>query len=77
MSTIDKQRIAAVRILVDMGYVFLDEWIAPMGRAGRRRRAILARDNAEAPQFRRRSVAPLLPRNAGTARPTLCSRNSS
>ena len=32
MSTIDKQRIAAVRTLVDMGYVFLDEWIAPMGQ---------------------------------------------
>jgi hypothetical protein len=31
MSNIDKQRIAAVRTLVDMGYVFLDEWIAPMG----------------------------------------------
>ena len=30
MSNIDKQRIAAVRTLVDMGYVFLDEWIAPM-----------------------------------------------
>ena len=32
MSNIDKQRITAVRTLVDMGYVFLDEWIAPMGQ---------------------------------------------
>ena len=31
MSTIDKQRIAAVRTLEDMGYVFRDEWIAPAG----------------------------------------------
>jgi hypothetical protein len=32
MSIIDKQRIAAVRTLVDLGYVFLDEWIAPIGQ---------------------------------------------
>ena len=31
MSNIDKQRISAVRTLEDMGYVFLDEWIAPTG----------------------------------------------
>jgi hypothetical protein len=31
MSTIDKQRIAAVRKLEAMGYVFRDEWIAPAG----------------------------------------------
>ena len=31
MSTIDKQRIAAVRTLEAMGYVFRDEWIAPAG----------------------------------------------
>ena len=31
MSTIDKQRIAAVRTLKAMGYVFRDEWIAPAG----------------------------------------------
>jgi len=30
MSNIDKQRIAAVRKLVDLGYTFLDEWIPPM-----------------------------------------------
>jgi len=30
MSNIDKQRIAAVRTLTDMGYVFRDEWIPPM-----------------------------------------------
>ena len=29
MSIIDKQRIAAVRTLEAMGYVFRDEWIAP------------------------------------------------
>jgi hypothetical protein len=33
LCTIDKQRIAALRTLVDMGYLFLDEWIAPMGQA--------------------------------------------
>ena len=32
MSNIDKQRIAAVRTLEAMGYVFRDEWIAPAGR---------------------------------------------
>ena len=31
MSIIDKQRIAAVRTLEAMGYVFRDEWIAPAG----------------------------------------------
>jgi hypothetical protein len=31
MSTIDKQRIAAVRTLEAMRYVFRDEWIAPAG----------------------------------------------
>ena len=31
MSTIDKQRIAAIRTLEAMGYVFRDEWIAPAG----------------------------------------------
>ena len=31
MSTIDKQRIAAVRTLEAMGYVFRDEWIAAAG----------------------------------------------
>jgi hypothetical protein len=31
MSNIDKQRIAAVRTLEDMGYVFRDQWIAPAG----------------------------------------------
>jgi hypothetical protein len=31
MSNIDKQRIAAVRTLEAMGYVFRDEWIAPAG----------------------------------------------
>ena len=31
MSTIDKQRISAVRTLEGMGYVFRDEWIAPAG----------------------------------------------
>ena len=30
MSTIDKQRIASVRILKAMGYVFRDEWTAPL-----------------------------------------------
>ena len=30
MSNIDKQRIAAVRTLEAMGYVFRDEWIAPV-----------------------------------------------
>jgi hypothetical protein len=29
MSNIDKQRIAAVRTLEAMGYVFRDEWVAP------------------------------------------------
>jgi hypothetical protein len=29
MSNIDKQRIAAVRLLESMGYVFHDYWIAP------------------------------------------------
>jgi hypothetical protein len=33
MSNIDKQRIAAVRTLEAMGYVFRDEWIAPAGVA--------------------------------------------
>jgi len=32
MSNIDKQRIAAVRKLVDLGYTFLDEWIPPMSQ---------------------------------------------
>src|SRR5262245_2195788 len=32
MSIIDKQRITAVRTLVDMGFTFHDEWIPPMGR---------------------------------------------
>ena len=31
MSNIDKQRIAAVRTLEAKGYVFRDEWIAPVG----------------------------------------------
>ena len=31
MSNIDKQRIAAVRTLEDMGYVFRDEWIPLAG----------------------------------------------
>jgi hypothetical protein len=31
MSKIDKQRIAAVRALEAMGYVFRDQWIAPAG----------------------------------------------
>ena len=31
MSNIDKQRIAAVRTLEAMGYVFRDEWIPPAG----------------------------------------------
>ena len=33
LSTIDKERIAAVRTLEAMGYVFRDEWIAPAGVA--------------------------------------------
>ena len=31
MSNIGKQRIAAVRTLEAMGYVFRDEWVAPAG----------------------------------------------
>ena len=31
MSTIDKQRIAAVRTLEAMGYAFRDEWMPPAG----------------------------------------------
>ena len=30
MRNIDKQRISAVRALMDMRYVFLEEWIPPM-----------------------------------------------
>ena len=37
MSIIDKQRIAAVRTLEAMGYVFRDEWIAPAGLTCRQR----------------------------------------